>query len=162
MHINISAKGDGGKDLLPAVMAGILEKCAEVTLFLNPCEESYRRLGHDKAPRYVTWSDENRSQLIRVPAAVGEQRRAELRSADVTANPYLAYALLIYAGLYGIEKGLALPPASDFNLYTAPAEVLQTLQALPGSLEEAAALASASAFVREHLPDSVLSAFGGQ
>ena len=79
MHINISAKGDGGRDLLPAVMAGILEKCAEITLFLNPCEESYRRLGHDKAPRYVTWSDENRSQLIRVPAAVGEQRRAELR-----------------------------------------------------------------------------------
>ncbi len=162
MHINISAKGDGGRDLLPAVMAGVLEKCAEITLFLNPCEESYRRLGHDKAPRYVTWSDENRSQLIRVPAAVGEQRRAELRSADVTANPYLAYALLIYAGLYGIEKGLALPPASDFNLYTAPGEVLQALQALPGSLEEAAALASASAFVREHLPDSVLSAFGGQ
>ena len=162
MHINISAKGDGGKDLLPAVMAGILEKCAEITLFLNPCEESYRRLGHDKAPRYVTWSDENRSQLIRVPAAVGEQRRAELRSADVTANPYLAYALLIYAGLYGIEKGPVLPPASDINLYTAPAEILQTLQALPGSLEEAAALAATSAFVREHLPDSVLSAFSGR
>ena len=162
MHINISAKGDGGRDLLPAVMAGILEKCAEITLFLNPCEESYRRLGHDKAPRYVTWSDENRSQLIRVPAAVGEQRRAELRSADVTANPYLASALLIYAGLYGIEKGLVLPPASDINLYTAPAEILQTLQALPGSLEEAAALAATSAFVREHLPDSVLSAFSGR
>lgn len=162
MHINISAKGDGGRDLLPAVMAGILEKCAEITLFLNPCEESYRRLGHDKAPRYVTWSDENRSQLIRVPAAVGEQRRAELRSADVTANPYLAYALLICAGLYGIEKGLVLPPASDINLYTAPAEILQTLQALPGSLEEAAALAATSAFVREHLPDSVLSAFSGR
>lgn len=162
MHINISAKGDGGRDLLPAVMAGILEKCAEITLFLNPCEESYRRLGHDKAPRYVTWSDENRSQLIRVPAAVGEQRRAELRSADVTANPYLAYALLFYAGLYGIEKGLILPPASDINLYTAPAEILQTLQALPGSLEEAAALAATSAFVREHLPDSVLSAFSGR
>lgn len=162
MHINISAKGDGGRDLLPAVMAGILEKCAEITLFLNPCEESYRRLGHDKAPRYVTWSDENRSQLIRVPAAVGEQRRAELRSADVTANPYLAYALLIYAGLYGIETGLVLPPASDINLYTAPAEILQTLQALPGSLEEAAALAATSAFVREHLPDSVLSAFSGR
>ena len=91
--------------------------------------------------------------------SVGEQRRAELRSADVTANPYLAYALLIYAGLYGIEQGLALPPASDFNLYTAPAETLKNLQALPDSLEKAAALAGASAFVREHLPDSVLSAF---
>ncbi len=80
----------------------------------------------------MTWSDENRSQLIRVPAAVGEQRRAELRSADVTANPYLAYALLIYAGLYGIEKGLVLPPASDINLYTAPAEILQNPAGTPG------------------------------
>ena len=162
MHINISAKGDGGRDLLRGVMAGILEKCAEITLFLNPCEESYRRLGHDKAPRYVTWSDENRSQLIRVPAAVGEQRRGEHCPTDVKGNPYLAYALLIYAGLYGIEKGLVLPPASDINLYTAPAEILQTLQALPGSLEEAAALAATSAFVREHLPNSVLSAFSGR
>ena len=78
MHINISAKGDGGRDLLPAVMAGILEKCAEITLFLNPCEESYRRLGHDKAPRYVTWSDENRlpqffkaSAVLVVAALIG-------------------------------------------------------------------------------------------
>lgn len=158
MHINISAKGGEG-DLLPPVIAGILEKSPEITRFLNPCEESYRRLGHDKAPRYVTWSKENRSQLIRVPAAVGEQRRAELRSADATANPYLAYALLIHAGLYGIEKGLALPAASDLNLYTAPAGILKTLRALPDSLEKASALAGASAFVREHLPDPVLRAF---
>ena len=76
MPINISAKGDGKTDPLPCVIAGILEKIEEMTLFLNPCEESYRRLSHDKAPRYVTWSAENRSQLIRIPAAVGEYRRA--------------------------------------------------------------------------------------
>ena len=163
MHINISARGSG-QDNLPAgviagVIAGVLDKAAEITLFLNPCEESYRRLGHDKAPRYVTWSEENRSQLIRIPAAVGENRRAELRSADSAANPYLAYALLIYAGLHGIENGLVLPPASDLNLYTAPAETLKTLRTLPGSLKEAAALAEASAFVKAHLPDSVLRAY---
>lgn len=162
MHINISAKGSVTEDLLPAVIAGVLAKSAEITLFLNPSEESYRRLGRDKAPRYITWSEENRSQLIRIPAAVGEQRRAELRSADSTANPYLAYALLIYAGLYGIAHKLTLPPASDFNLYTASAETLRTLRALPDSLSEAIALAEADPFMRAHLPHSVLCAFGGR
>ena len=159
MHINISARGSGQADMPAAVIAGILDKAAEITLFLDPCEESYRRLGHDKAPRYVTWSEENRSQLIRIPAAVGENRRAELRSADSTANPYLAYALLIYAGLHGIKNGLVLPPATDLNLYTAPAETLKTLRTLPGSLAEAVTLADTSAFVKAHLPESVIRAY---
>lgn len=159
MHINISARGNGKPDPLPCVIAGILEKIEEMTLFLNPCEESYRRLGHDKAPRYVTWSAENRSQLIRIPAAVGEYRRAELRSADPMTNPYIAYALLIYAGLYGIENDLYLPPASNFNLYTASAEALAALRKIPGSLYEAAAIASASTFIKDHLPESVISAY---
>ena len=159
MHINISVKDRRDSDLLPCVIAGILEKAEEMTLFLNPCEQSYRRLGHDKAPRYVTWSAENRAQLIRVPAAIGEYRRAELRSADPTANPYIAYALLIYAGLYGIENALQLPPASDFNLYAAAAGTLSSFRKLPASLYEAAAIASASAFVRAHLPESVIAAY---
>lgn len=159
MHINISAKGDGKPDPLPCVIAGILEKIEEMTLFLNPCEESYRRLGHDKAPRYVTWSAENRSQLIRIPAAVGEYRRAELRSADPMTNPYIAYALLIYAGLYGIENDLYLPPASNFNLYTASAEALAALRKIPGSLYEAAAITNASTFIKDRLPESVISAY---
>lgn len=159
MHINISAKGDGKPDPLPCVIAGILEKIEEMTLFLNPCEESYRRLGHDKAPRYVTWSAENRSQLIRIPAAVGEYRRAELRSADPMVNPYIAYALLIYAGLYGIERELNLPPASDFNLYTASAEALAALKKIPGSMYEAVAIANSSTFIKDHLPESVISAY---
>ena len=159
MHINISAQCDEAAQPLPSVIAGILENIRDMTLFLNPCEESYRRLGHDKAPQYVTWSAENRSQLIRIPAAVGEYRRAELRSADPTANPYIAYALLIYAGMYGLEHELQLPPASDFNVYTAPAEVLEGLKKLPGSLYEAAALAGASAFINEHLPETVISAY---
>ena len=159
MHINISAKGRGKSDLMPYVISGILEKIGDMTVFLNPCEESYRRLGHDKAPSYITWSAENRSQLIRIPAAVGEYRRAELRSADPMANPYLAYALLIYAGLYGIEKKLSLPPSADFNLYTASAEVLADYRKIPGSLYEAAAAANASEFIRERLPQSVISAY---
>ena len=159
MHINISVKGDEKPDPLPCVIAGILEKIEEMTLFLNPCEESYRRLGHDKAPRYVTWSAENRSQLIRIPAAVGEYRRAELRSADPIPNPYIAFALLIYAGLYGVENDLYLPPASDFNLYTASAEALAALRKIPGSLYEAAAIAGSSTFIKDHLPETVIKAY---
>lgn len=136
MHINVSVKCDGNTQPLPSVIAGILENIREMTLFLNPCEESYCRLGSDKAPLYVTWSAENRSQLIRIPAAVGEYRRAELRSADPMTNPYIAYTLLIYAGMYGFEHDLQLCPASDFNVYTAPAEVLDGLEKLPVSLSE--------------------------
>ena len=66
---------------------------------MNPDEQSYRRLGEKKAPKYISWSPENRSQLIRIPAAKGEYRRIELRSPDPLANPYIAYAGLIYAGL---------------------------------------------------------------
>ena len=107
----------------------------------------------------MTWSAENRSQLIRIPAAVGEYRRAELRSADPMTNPYIAYTLLIYAGMYGLEHDLQLCPASDFNVYTAPAGVLDGLEKLPVSLSEAAALAEASAFIRQHLPEAVISAY---
>ncbi len=159
MHVNISAKGPGTSDPLPHVIAGILERAADITVFLNPCENSYDRLGSDKAPSYITWSGENRSQLIRIPAAVGEYRRAELRSPDPTANPYLAFALVIHAGLYGIAQRLMPPAAADFNIFTAPADVLASYKKLPTSLHEAMAIASSSPFIRERLPDPVISAY---
>ena len=107
LHINMSVRGEvDGCDALPYVIAGVLDKICDMTVFLNPCEASYARLGSFKAPRYVSWSSENRSQLIRIPAARGEFKRAELRSADPMANPYIAFALLIEAGLYGIERSL--------------------------------------------------------
>ena len=159
MHINISARSRDGRDVMPQVIAGILAHIAEMTVFFNTTEASYQRFGSSKAPRYISWSSENRSQLIRIPAAKGEYRRAELRSADPMTNPYIAYALLIYAGLHGLEHDLQLCPASDFNVYTAPAEVLDGLKKLPGSLAEAAALAETSAFIRKHLPEAVISAY---
>ena len=159
MHIYISAKGGEPADPLPSVIAGILQRAAEMTAVLNPCENSYDRLGNDKAPGYITWSGENRSQLIRIPAAVGEFRRAELRSPDSTANPYLAFALIIYAGLTGIHHRLTPPPAADINMFNAPADVLANYGKLPTSLHEAVAIAESSAFMREHLPDIVVSAY---
>jgi len=159
MHINISARR-GGEEIPPAeLVAGVLDRICDMTLFLNPCENSYARLGRDKAPAYVTWSEQNRSQLIRLPAAFGPYRRAELRSPDSMANPYLAYALLIHACLYGQEKKIALPPAADFNVFSASARQLAGYTRLPSSLEEAYAAAAKSAFIREHIPAAVLEAY---
>ena len=163
LHINLSVRGGAeGAEPLNYIIAGILEHIGALTLFLNPCEDSYLRLGGRKAPRYISWSSENRSQLIRIPAAQGEFRRAELRSADPTANPYLAFALLIRAGLDGIERRLTLPEPADFNLYTAPPEVLSRYKRLPASLAEAAAAAQASTEVARWLPEPVLRAYLGR
>ena len=161
-HVNMSVKAASGADLLPHMIAGILEYVPEITVFLNPTEGSYERLGRDKAPKYVSWSSENRSQLVRVPAAEGEFRRAELRSPDPGANPYLAFALLIHAAMDGMEAGLSLPPATDQNLFTAEAGVLEKLRALPRDLAEAARLARSSAFVRRHLPRMLIDAYCGK
>ena len=156
MHINFSLDS---AELLSPVIAGIMAKIREMTAFLNPCDNSYERFGTAKAPAYVSWSSENRSQLIRIPAT--HNPRAELRSADPAANPYLAFALLIYAGLYGVENGLRPPAPADMNLYTAPQEVLNGFEKLPASRAEAAALAADSVFIRQHLPQAVIEAYCG-
>lgn len=159
MHINMSVKSEDGKDYTHAFMAGILTHMEEITLFLNPTEESYRRLGEKKAPKYITWSPENRSQLIRIPAAKGEYQRIELRSPDPTANPYVAFALLLYAGLDGIQRGLSCGEPCNVNLFLADASVTDGLKALPASREEAFAKAKESAFVASVLPANYLNRF---
>lgn len=148
LHINMSVKTADGEDHTNAFMAGILAHIKEMTAFLNPTEDSYKRLGEKKAPKYITWSPENRSQLIRIPAAKGEYRRIELRSPDPTANPYIAYALLIMAGLDGIERELTAPEAVNINLYKADSSVTEPFDRLPASLDEAIAVAESSDFVR--------------
>lgn len=156
MHINISV---GIAELLPYVIAGIMAHIREITIFLNPCENSYHRFGADKAPVYVSWSPENRSQLIRVPASEKSSPRAEVRSADPTANPYIAFALLIYAGIEGVQKKMKLSEPADLNLYTAEEAVLSKFHRLPTSLTEAAELASSSSFVNQYLPKAVIDAY---
>ena len=155
MHINFSVSS-GGADVMPAAIAGVLEHSGEMTVFLNPAEDSYRRFGCCKAPGYVSWSAENRSQLIRVPAAQGEYRRAELRSPDPLCNPYLAFTLLIRAGMEGIRRGAQLPPAADLNLFTAPEAVRAQYRPLPESLAAAKAAAAGSRWIAESLPEAVI------
>ena len=161
-HINMSVRPDTGSQNLCRMIAGVLEKAPDMTAFLNPTEDSYRRFGENKAPGYVSWSSENRSQLVRIPAAVGEYRRAELRSPDPTANPYLAFTLMIYAGLYGIEQKLDLPKAANLNLFRADAATLSGFRKLPEDLPAARRMAAASNFIREHLPAAILDIYCNQ
>ena len=161
LHINMSLRPFGDGKIFSHMIAGVLHNAAAMTAFLNTCEASYKRLGSYKAPQYVSWSHENRSQLVRIPAAVGQYRRAELRSADPAANPYLAFALMIYAGLYGIKNRLELCAPADVNLYTAGDDVLSAYEKLPGSYKEACAAAAASGFIKEHIPSEILAIYCG-
>ena len=156
MHINLSA-GYRGAPLPPqALIPGLLNRAREMTLFLNPDEQSYARLGRDKAPCYVSWSEENRSQLVRLPAADGEYRRAELRSPDSMTNPYLAFYLIIHACLEGIAGKLPLPEPANYNALSALPEHTQGLARLPVSLSDARAVAKESAFLAAHMPARIL------
>ena len=155
-HINMSVKSSDNVDNMNFMIAGILAKVAEMTIFLNPLESSYQRFGNNKAPRYISWSSENRSQLVRVPAAVGEYKRAELRSPDPAANTYLAFALMIYASLYGIQNKLELQDPADINLYKADAGTLAKFEQLPENLKSACALANNSDFIKKHIPGAIL------
>ncbi|MEN6340250.1 MAG: glutamine synthetase family protein [Clostridiaceae bacterium] len=159
MHINLSLAKPHTETARDAFMAGLMEHITEITAFLNPLPASYARFGEHKAPRYVTWSPENRSQLIRIPAAKGEFERLELRSPDPACNPYLAFTLILYAGLDGVRRGLVPPPPTNVNLFTADASVTKGLKTLPKTREEAFELASKSAFIRSVLPEGVLSAY---
>ena len=155
-HINISVKSKDDTDYMDYMIAGILDKVVDMTVFLNPTESSYQRFGSNKAPKYVSWSSENRSQLVRVPAAVGEYRRAELRSPDPSANTYLAFALLIYSIMDGIQNKLKLPSPADINLYKADADTLAQFGQLPGDFKSACAAAVNSRFIKDHIPDAIL------
>lgn len=155
-HINMSVRPDDSSEKLTHMIAGVLDRAIPTTVFLNPVEDSYKRLGQRKAPRYVSWSAENRSQLVRIPAASKEFRRAELRSPDPTANPYIAFALLIWAGLDGIQKQAELPKPVDINLFKADADTVSELAKLPETLIDAKASAKNDDFIKAHVPAKIL------
>lgn len=156
MHVNVSVNDSGHLNQTQAFMAGILYRLPEITLFLNPCTESYQRLGECKAPKFVTWSYQNRSQAIRIPAVRNQKKRIELRSPDCTSNPYLVYLLIIYAGIEGILKQREPADPVDLNLYQASTEITSHLTPLPSSLEESSAIAKNSDFIQRVLPKEIL------
>lgn len=157
MHINISVTAlREKKDLHPYAVSGIMNRISDMTAFLNPCENSYERLGKNKAPSTVTWAAQNRNELIRIPAAWDEYRRIELRSPDAMLNPYLAYALIIYAVTEGIERGELLQAAvyaQDENNND------KDVKKLPQSLAEAKQCALQSEFLRRVLPNEIIQSY---
>ena len=158
-HMNLSLYHEGiqlfGNDdqVMKHFIAGIMAHIREITLFLNPNASSYERLGEKKAPGYISYSHENRSQLIRIPAAKEEYRRIELRSPDPSCNPYLATYLVAIAGMDGVQNKLICPEESKEDLYEKPGIYEQ----LPRSLEEAKTAARDSRFIKEILPEAIIS-----
>lgn len=142
-------------------MAGVLKHVREFTLITNQWVNSYKRLvpGYE-APVYVSWGRRNRSSLVRVPMyRVGKEKatRLELRSPDPAANPYLTFAILLAAGLKGIEKKYSLADPIETNIFHMSESEKKSLdiEILPASLPEAIALFEKSELARETLGDHV-------
>ncbi|MBD5443877.1 MAG: glutamine synthetase [Treponema sp.] len=161
MHINISCcheKDGDTTEYMRYTLAGILKHIEEITIFLNPTANSYNRLGKYKAPKYISYDYENRSQLIRIPATK-EEKRIELRSPDPELNPYIAFTLLIAAALDGIKNKLTPPDAVSENLLDAECPTTKNLKTLPSSFEEACSIAEKSEFVKKVLGENLLKSF---
>lgn len=166
MHINMSLLKDGknifadGQDPhglsreAYAFLGGIMEHMRGMTAVTNPIVNSYKRLvpGYE-APAYIAWSATNRSPLIRIPAAKGEAVRMELRSPDPTANPYLALAAILRAGLDGIRRQVVPPESVDCNIFRMSEQERRErrLEELPSTLIEAVSCMEEDAFMRETL-----------
>jgi glutamine synthetase len=146
-------------------IAGLLAHAPEITAVTNQWVNSYKRLvpGYE-APVYLSWARRNRSDLIRVPEyRPGREKatRLEYRSPDPACNPYLAFSVMLAAGLEGIEKGLEPPAPVEENVYEMSVEERQKrgIGTLPASLLEAILLAEKSEVVRKALGDHVFEAF---
>ncbi|RKY00104.1 glutamine synthetase [Candidatus Poribacteria bacterium] len=142
-------------------IAGLMRHAKEITLITNQWVNSYKRLvpGYE-APVYITWAFRNRSDLIRVPEyKPGKEKamRVEYRAPDPACNPYLAFAVMLAAGLEGIEKGYELPPPMERNVYEMTDEERAELgiERLPESLQEAIRYAENSELVRKTLGDQL-------
>ena len=144
-----------------AYIAGILKHAREITLVNNQWVNSYKRLvpGYE-APVYICWARRNRSALVRVPMyKPGKEgaTRIEFRSPDPACNPYLAFALMLAAGLSGIENNEDLPPEASNNIYEMSDDERRAagIESLPENLHEAIEVAEGSDLVRETLGDHV-------
>ncbi|WP_068775595.1 type I glutamate--ammonia ligase [Paenibacillus sp. FJAT-26967] len=143
-------------------MAGMLHHARSFAAITNPTVNSYKRLvpGYE-APCYVAWSASNRSPMIRIPASRGLSTRVEARNPDPAANPYLALAVMLKAGLDGIQNKIQLPPPTDRNIYVMTEEerVEEGIPSLPGNLKEALNELLRSEVIREALGEHALTHF---
>lgn len=170
MHINMSLMKDGKNIFHDSngelglskeayyFIGGIMKHMKGMTAITNPLVNSYKRLvpGYE-APVYIAWSAKNRSPLIRIPAARDEGTRIELRSPDSSANPYLALAVCLQAGLDGIRNQIMPPKSVDCNIFemTEKERLENGIEEIPGTLIEAVSEMEKDPFMREVLGDHV-------
>lgn len=166
MHINMSLSKDGKNIFADTAdklglskeayyfIGGIIKHMKGMTAITNPLVNSYKRLvpGYE-APVYIAWSATNRSPLIRIPAARGEGTRIELRCPDPSANPYLALAVCLRAGLDGIINKIEPPESVDCNIFNLSKEekAAKGIEAIPSTLQEAVRELEKDEFVKEVL-----------
>jgi len=160
-----ASAGDHLSTVARQFIAGLLEHAREITVVTNQWTNSYKRLvpGYE-APIYVSWAVRNRSDLIRVPVyKPGKEyaTRIEYRAPDPACNPYLAFAVMLSAGLDGVEKGYECPPPVERNVYEMTADEREALgiAQLPGDLGEAVEVAESSELLRRTLGDHVFEKF---
>ncbi len=177
MHVHMSLFKDGKNaffdpndkyhlsDIAKYFIAGLLRHAKEITLITNQWVNSYKRLvpGYE-APVYISWALRNRSDLIRVPMykpGKEEATRVEYRAPDPACNPYLAFAVILAAGLEGIEKKYSLPDPIEENVYlmSKKEREIRGIESLPGSLIEAIEITEKSELVRRALGDHVFNNF---
>lgn len=174
MHFNVSLfKGKenafydestelGLSDTAMQFMAGVLGHVQGFTAVTNPTVNSYKRLvpGYE-APCYVAWSAQNRSPLIRIPSARGLSTRVEVRSVDPSANPYLAMAVILEAGLEGIRQNLTPPAAINRNIYVMSEEERKAngIANLPAALDDALTLLAKDKVAQEALGEHIYANF---
>jgi glutamine synthetase len=143
-------------------IAGIMKHARAFTAITNPCVNSYKRLipGYE-APCYVSWSDANRSAMIRIPASRGMGTRTEIRSVDPAANPYLALSVILSAGLDGIVNDLDFVDPVYLNLYKMTRDEREAMGILnlPGNLKDAIKELKRSEFMLESLGEHAHSKF---
>ncbi|MBE0701180.1 MAG: type I glutamate--ammonia ligase [Acholeplasmataceae bacterium] len=175
MHTNISLSDEDGNNLFYDAtaenqlsttalrfIAGVMKRAQEFGLITNPTVNSYKRLvpGYE-APCYISWSDANRSTMIRIPASRGKSTRIEVRSVDPSANPYLAMSVLLASGLEGIKNQMnGLSPVKK-NLFKMSDKERQRLgiKNLPESLYEAIQYFSNSELMKETIGDDLFTKF---
>lgn len=177
MHINMSLLKEGRNIFAEekdanglsseayAFLGGIMEHMRGMTAVTNPIVNSYKRLVPGfEAPAYIAWSTTNRSSLIRIPAARGEAVRIELRSPDPTANPYLALAAILRAGLDGIRRQVSVPERVDCNIFRMSEQerTKRKLEELPGTLAEAVLCMEKDLFMKDTLGEHIFTKYIAQ
>ena len=153
---------DGMSEVAKGWIGGIMEHARGYTAITNPIVNSYKRLipGFE-APTYISWSDSNRSVMIRIPNARGKKTRTEIRSVDATANPYLAMAVILRSGLDGIERNLNNTKPVRMNLYALDRKTREEMgiKNLPGNLKDALKELNEDVVVQEALGNHIFEKF---